>query len=176
MAKIGLRYPVAKGATSFIIGRAIQADISISINDVKLPADDVFVETDKSFKDGKITLGVDDLSDLMQVEFLGHTLNATTDEIVAKGSDQSPYVGIGFFAVKRVGGVDKFRAMWFPKVQFGEPSDTNKTKGETLSFDTPSIEGTIMLDNDGVWKKEQTFATEAEAKTYLNTESGVIVV
>lgn len=175
MAKIGLKYPVYKGAEKKgVIGKAIQADISITINDVKLYADDVVAESDKSFQSGTITLGLDDLSDDIQTEFLGHTKD-TEGEITAKGTDDSPYVGIGFYGVKKVNGIRKYRAIWLPKVQFGEPNDTNSTKGETVTFNTPVIEGTIMLDDNGDWKKEQTFDTEAEAKSYLEGKAGIVV-
>lgn len=172
MAKIGLRYPVYKTeTTSGVIGMAIQADVSITTNDVKLYADDVVAESDKSFQSGTITLGIDDLSDTIQVAFLGHTVS--DGEITAKGSDSNPYVAIGFYGVKQVNNVKKYRAIWLPKVQFGEPSDTNKSKGENLEFATPVLEGTILLDDNGDWKKEKTFDTIAEAVAYLQAKSGV---
>lgn len=172
MAKIGLKYPVYKGATTQgVIGKAIQADISITVNDVKLYADDAIAESDKSFQSGTIKLGIDDLSDTVQTAFLGHTVSE--GEITAKGIDDSPYVGIGFYGVKKVAGVRKYRAIWLTKVQFAEPSDTNVTKGETVEFTTPVLEGMIMLDDNGNWKKEKTFATEAEAIAYLQAKSGV---
>jgi phi13 family phage major tail protein len=172
MAKIGLKYPVYKTATSQgVIGKAIQADISISTNDVKLYADDGIAESDKSFQSGTITLGIDDLSDTIQAAFLGHTVSE--GEITAAGTDDSPFVGIGFYGVKKVNGVRKYRAIWLPKVQFAEPSDTNATKGETLAFATPVLEGTIMLDDDGTWKKEKTFDAESAAIAYLQAKSGV---
>lgn len=174
MATIGLKYPVYKGETSQgVIGKAIQADISIEVNDVKLYADDAIAESDKSFSSGTITLGIDDLSDTIQTDLLGHAVDAETDEIIAKGTDDSPYVGIGFYGTKKVGGVRKYRAIWLPKVQFAEPADTNATKGEIIEFQTPTLEGTIMLDDDGAWKYEQTFTTEAEAKTYLENKAGI---
>lgn len=174
MAKIGLKYPVYKSATKHgVIGKAIQADISIDVNDAKLFADDDVAESDKSFKSGTIKLGVDDLSDEIQTEFLGHAKDETSGEITANGNDNNPYVGIGFYGIKKVNDVRKFRAVWFPKVQFSEPEDTNKTKGESVEFNTPSLEGTIMLDNNGDWKKENTFDTEAEAKEYLQEKAGI---
>lgn len=173
MAKIGLKYPCYKGATTQgVIAKAIQADIAITVNDVKLYADDAIAESDKSFQSGTLTLGIDDLSDIIQTEFLGHTVG-TDDEIIAKGTDENPYVGVGFYGVKVVAGVRKFRAIWLPKVQFGEPADTNATKGDTVAFATPVLEGAIMLDDDGTWKYEQTFDTEAEAKTYLEGKAGI---
>lgn len=175
MAKIGLKYPVYKGnTTQGVIGKAIQADIAITVNGVFLYGDDGVAESDKSFQSGTITLGVDDLSDEIQTEFLGHTADET-GEITAKGVDDSPYVGIGFYGVKKVNGARKYRAIWLPKVQFGEPNDTNATKGENVTFNTPVLEGTIMLDDTGAWKKEQTFDTEAEAKTYLESKAGIVV-
>ena len=174
MAKIGLKYPVWRSTTTSecgVIAKAIQADIAISVNDVKLYADDAIAESDKSFQSGTLTLGVDDLSDAVQTAFLGHTVNE--GEITASGTDQNPYVGIGFYGVKVVGGVRKFRAIWLPKVQFAEPADTNATKGDTVAFATPVLEGTIMLDENGDWKKEKTFNSEAEAIAYLQAKSGV---
>ena len=172
MAKIGLKYPVYKGQTNQgVIAKALQADISISVNDVKLYADDTIAESDKSFQSGTITLGIDDLSDTIQTAFLGHAVS--DGEITAKGTDDSPYVSVGFYCVKKVNGARKYRAIWLTKVQFAEPSDTNATKGETLAFATPVLEGTIMLDDNGNWKNEKTFNTEAEAIAYLQAKSGV---
>lgn len=172
MAKIGLKYPVYKSATNCgVIGAAIQADITIELNNTKLYGDDKVIEQDRSFKSGKITLGIDDLSDTVQQEFLGHTINS--GEITANVSDDYPYVGVGFYGKKMVGGVKKYRAIWFPKVQFSEPADSNKTKGESTEFATPSIEGEIFENEIGDWKNEKTFDTEAEAITYLQTKSGL---
>lgn len=172
MAKIGLKYPVYKTeSTAGVIGKAIQADISITVNDVKLYADDAVAESDKSFQNGTITLGIDDLSDTVQTAFLGHAVS--DGEITAKGTDNNPYVGIGFYGTKRVNNVNKFRAIWLPKVQFAEPNDSNSTKGESVVFNTPTLEGTIMLDANGNWKQEKTFDTEAEAVAYLQAKSGV---
>ncbi len=174
MAKIGLKYPVYKSkSNSGVIAKAIQADISITYSDVKLYADDVLAESDKSFQSGTITLGVDDLSDTIQTEFLGHEIDETTGELTANKDDESPIVGIGFYGVKIVNGVRKYRAIWLPAVQFAEPADTNSTKGETVTFNTPVLEGTIMVDENGDWKKENTFDTEDEAKAYLNQKAGI---
>lgn len=174
MAKIGVKYPVYKSANkSGVIGKAIQADISISTNEAKLYADDTVVESDRSFQSGTITFGIDDLSDEIQVEFLGHKKDEETGEITANGNDRNPYVGVGFYSVKKVNGVKKYRAVWLTRVQFAEPEDTNATKGENVEFSTPTLEGTIMLDDNGDWKKENTFDTEAQAIAYLEEKAGI---
>ena len=47
------------------------------------------------------------------------------------------------------------------RYSFSEPADSNKkTKGESLEFATPTIEGTIMADDTGLWKNEKTFNAE----------------
>lgn len=178
MANIGLRYPVYKKGeiAGKVIAKAIQADIAISVNDVKLFADDILAETDKSFQSGTITYGVDDLSDVVYADLLGHSIDETTKEITSNIDDVAPYVGTGFYGVKKVNNVNKYRAVWLTKVQFAEPADTNSTKGETTVFNTPVLVGTIMVDDDGAWKTENTFDTEAEAKTYLEGKAGIVVI
>jgi len=174
MAKIGLRYPVYKSSTAEgVIGEAIQADITITSDEVKLYADDAIAESVKSFQTGTLTIGVDELSDAIYAAFLGHAVDAETEEVTAKSTDVSPYLGIGFYGVKIVDNVNKYRAIWLPKVQFAEPEDTNATKGETVTFNTPVLVGTIMPNDSDVWKMEQTFATAAEAKSYLDTKAGI---
>jgi phi13 family phage major tail protein len=175
MAKIGLQYLVVKPATGAgkRLAKAIQADISIQTNEAKLYADDGVAESDKSFRDGTITLGVDDTNDDIQKDCLGHTIDET-GELKANGNDNNPYVGTGFVSISKKGGAQKFRSIWLPKVQFAEPSETNQTKGENTSFSTPTMTGTIMLDDEANWKYEKSFATLTEAKTYLDGKAGIV--
>lgn len=175
MAKIGLRYPVFKSEDNQgVIAKAIQADISITSNDVQLYADDAIAESVKSFQSGTLTLGVDDLPDAIYAEFMGHNVDVG-GEIAANIDDIAPYIGVGFYGVKMVNNVQKYRAIWLPKLHFSEPEDTNTTKGETVVFSTPVLVGTIMPNDDGNWKNEQTFDTIAEAETYLQGKAGIVV-
>lgn len=187
--KIGLKYPVYAIATETtsaisyssgaVLAKAISAKLNISTNDEKAYADDAICESDKSFASGTVTMGVDDLYDAAKVALLGYIegaiidVSASTKELKASGSASNAYVGFGFYARTRRGGVDKWRAIWLKKVQFGEPSDEFETKGEKTTFKTPEIEGTIMVAVDGYWKEEGTFDTEAEAIAYLNGKAGI---
>ena len=177
MAKIGLKYLVAKPVTGAgsVIAKMIQADVSISIAEVKLYADDALSEMDASFQNGSVSLGIDDLTAAIQVMLLGHTKDGTTDEITTNTDDNAPFVGIGFYGAKVKDGVKAYRALFFPKVKFTEPSENMATKGEVSTFGTDTIVGTIFPDAIGDWKKEQTFPTELEAVTYLNTKAGIVV-
>lgn len=183
MAQIGLKYLVCSKLTEgsesttynsgFIMSKAIKADLSIEINEGKLYADDRIVENIKEFKSGKLTLNGDHISYESLSLVLGHKLSAigTTQnkELVAKGDDDGAFVGVGFYATTINNGVRGYRAIWLTKVKFGIPNESLETKGDAINFQTPTIEGTILTDVNGVWKKEATFPTEAEAKGYLDT-------
>jgi len=191
MVKIGLKYPVYALATETasaisyangaVLGKGIKADIKINSNDVKLFADDGLAEIDRSFKDGSITVDTDDLTDAVKIALLGNVEGATVDasigtkEISALGNVTPGYVGFGFYGKKIVAGVTRWRAIWLKKVQFTEPDDNNKTKGESPEFQTPTLEGAIMVAADGKWKEEGTFSTEANAKLWLEGKATIPV-
>lgn len=188
MARIGLKYPVVAVATESgtsityasgaLMAKAIMASIKINQSNVKLYADDVLAELDKSFIDGTLSFGADDLTDAMKVLLLGYTEGAEVDAIIgskemsAGTATVAPFVGFGFYAKRIKSGVASWRAIWLKKVHFSEPADELKTKGESVEFQTPTLEGTIMVACDGNWKEEATFSSEANAIAWLNTKSG----
>lgn len=188
MAKIGLRYPVYSPATETdstitygtgaVLAKAISANISIENNDIKLYADDAVAESDNSFASGTITIGIDDLYDTAKVALLdyieGDTVDATTGaKELSVGTASPAYVGFGFYGKVIRSKSPYWRAIWLKKVQFAEPSDELKTKGESVEFGTPELEGTIMMAADGKWKEEGTFSTEAGAKAWLDGKCGL---
>ena len=190
MALLGMKRPVVAkysetgGTIAYTVGKvlskAISADIEIKVAEAILYADDGAAESARQFSSGTITLNVDDLSDENRAFLYGHTQesagisgDSTTQMLVAKGSDDSPYVGIGFYAKRMVGGVTKYRAVWFTKCKFGVPQESYSTTGDSVEFQTPTTEGTILLDYNGAWKKEVTVTTEAIAQAWLNTQAGI---
>lgn len=188
MAKIGLRYPVYSPATETdsaitygtgaVLARAISANISIENNEVKLYADDVIAESDNSFASGTVTIGIDDLYDAAKVALLdyvqGDTVDAATGaKELSVGTASPAYVGFGFYGKVIRHKIPYWRAIWLKKVQFVEPSDELATKGESVEFGTPELEGTIMMAADGKWKEEGTFSTEAGAKAWLEGKCGL---
>ena len=127
MAKIGLRHIVYKTATAQgVIAEAIQADIAINLNNERLYGDDVIVLQDNSFVDGTITLGTSDLTDAILADLLGHTY--TNGELTANIDSVTPFCGVGFFGVRMVDDVKKYRAIWLPKIMFGEPEGHSRDK------------------------------------------------
>lgn len=132
MAKIGLKYLVAAKlnedgttyAKGFVVAKAIKANITANSNDVKLYADDGVSESDKSFKDGNISLNVDDLTQKVYADLLGHEYKAANSEgnepetVVASADDIAPYHGVGFYGRVRRNNKDSFLAKWLKKHSF----------------------------------------------------------
>lgn len=184
MKKVGLKYPVyalysdTTGSPVYsngaVIAKAMSAGIQINKNNVKLFADDDIDEVDQSFIDGTITLGLNELPLESQAIMLGHTIGAG-GEMVANKNDIAPYMGNGFYGRIKRNGLNKWRAVWLHKVQFGEPNDETETQGERVVFQTPKIEGVIMKDINGDWKSEKVFDTEADAIAWLNEKAGLPV-
>ena len=119
-------------------------------------ADDGAAEVVKEFQSGTLTLGVDDIGKTVAEDLTG----AVIDEngvLISASEDGGAPVAIGFRAKKANG---KYRYFWLYRVIFGIPATNLTTKGESIEFSTPSIEGTVTRRNkvDGQgkhpWKAE----------------------
>lgn len=143
------------------LAKAISADLSVELNEATLYADDGQAEAVKEFKSGTLSLGVDDIGHDVAAALVGATLDS--NGVLISGSDDcSKYVAIGFRAKKANG---KYKYYWLYRVLFGTPATNLATKGDSISFQTPTIEGTIFRRNkiDGrnnhPWKAEVTEST-----------------
>ena len=161
--------PTYDGAKSF--GKAVSCSVSITNNSASLYADDALAESDTSFQSGTVTLGVDDNREATFADILGHDIDES-GEVVYNTNDVAPWVALARIVVKMVNNVKLYKAMILYKVKFAEPSEDENTKGETLEFSTPSIEGTIAQLANGDWKKAKTFSTKAEALAYIQSVLG----
>ena len=150
------------------LGKAVSCTVDITNNEAKLYGDDALAESDTSFASGNITLGVTDDDDTVFAPLLGHTIDEN-GEVIKTSTDVAPYVGCGRIVTKMVNGAYKYKVEFIYKVKFGEPSKDENTKGESIEFSTPSVEGVIAAlgDVNGTWSKTKTFTTKSDALTYL---------
>jgi phi13 family phage major tail protein len=156
--------PTYDGAKSF--GKAVSCSVSITNNSAMLYADDALAESDTSFQSGTVTLGVDDDREATFAEILGHDITEQ-GEVTYNTNDVAPWVALARIVVKMVNNVTMYKALILYKVKFTEPSEDENTKGESLEFSTPSIEGTIATLASGDWKTAQAFTTKAEALAFI---------
>jgi len=139
-----------------VLAKAIKADLSIELNEATLFADDAASEIVKEFKSGKLSLGIDDIGHEAAEDLTGANID-NNGVLVSAGEDTAEPVAVGFRARKANG---RYRYFWLYRVKFGIPATNLQTKGDSISFQTPTIDGTIQrrnkLDTNGnhPWKVE----------------------
>lgn len=184
MARIGFRkakynlidgdkYKALTGSKVPEFEKVVDEKFAPEYNTAELYANDALCESDYSFKKGTLSLTVADDDDTFVAEIMGNT--ATSGEVVSSVDDTAPEVGYGHILPKLVNNVKKYKVEFFPRVKFTKVTTDNKTRGESIEFSTTAIEGTVYpLEKEvnglavGTWEKHQTFATLAEAETYLD--------
>ena len=146
------------------LAEVMSADLSVTTAEGTLYADDAVSESVKEFVKGALKLGIKDLETDTVAELLGQEVDE--DKVVYGGADdEPPYVAVGFRA-KKTGG--KYRYIWLYKVKFKLPNEAFKTKGESIEFNTPEIEGEFFLRTDGRWKADYVgLETSEVAKAFL---------
>ena len=184
MAYVGLKHPVfapieteAAGSlptysTGLIVGKAIGANVSITLADTKLYADDEVAESDKGFQSGTISANVDDLTKEAILAWFG-SKEATVggaEAVQDAGTYNAPFGGFGYYRVRQKKGVRSIRAFFYYKTQFGLPSEDAATKGDTVEYQTPTTEGEIFKTDTPAefWRVWADFAAEADAVAWLN--------
>jgi phi13 family phage major tail protein len=144
--------------TPKVLAKAISAELSVELVEAILYADDGAAEVVKDFNNGTLSLGIDDIGTLVASDLTGASADDNGVLISASESTGAP-VAVGFRAKKANG---KYRYFWLYRVKFGLPATNLQTKGESITFSTPTIEGTVMrrnkLDGNGKhpWKAEVT--------------------
>ena len=140
------------------LAKAMSADLSVELAEATLYADDGAAEIVKEFKSGTLSLGVDDIGAAVASDLTGATID-DNGVVISTGEDGGDPVAIGFRAKKSNG---KYKYFWLYRVKFGIPATALATKGDSITFNTPTIEGTVLRRNkqDGAnkhpWKAEVT--------------------
>jgi phi13 family phage major tail protein len=129
--------------TPVILAKAISAELSVEIAEETLYADDGAVEVVKEFQSGTISLGVDNIGRSVAAALTGARVDLR-GVLVSSGDDVAPAVAVGFRARKPSG---HYRYFWLYRVKFGVPSTNLATKGDGITFSTPTIEGTVTRRN-----------------------------
>jgi phi13 family phage major tail protein len=145
-------------AVPSVLAKAITAELSVELVEAILYADDGAAEVVKDFNSGTLTLGVDDIGPTVAADLTG----ATTDDngvLISASENVGTPVAVGFRAQKANG---TYRYFWLYRIKFGLPATNLQTKADSITFSTPTIEGTVMRRNklDGMgkhpWKAEVT--------------------
>ena len=158
-------------ATPVLLAKAIKADLSVELAEATLYTDDGPSEVVKEFKSGTLSLGVDDVGKTVAEDLTGAKID-DNGVVIAASEDGGDPVAVGFRAKKSNG---KYRYFWLYRVKFGLPATNLATKGDSITFSTPTIEGTVLrrnkLDQNGKhpWKAE---VTEGDADVAASVITG----
>ena len=140
------------------MAKAMTADLSVELAEATLYADDGAAEIVKEFKSGTLSLGIDDIGATLASDLTGATIDKN-GVVIATSEDGGSPVAVGFRAKKSNG---KYKYFWLYRVIFGIPATALATKGDGITFNTPTIEGTILrrnkvdAANKHPWKAEVT--------------------
>lgn len=158
-------------AVPSVLAKAITAELSVELVEAILYADDGAAEVVKDFNSGTLTLGVDDIGPTVAADLTG----ASTDDngvLISASENVGTPVAVGFRAQKANG---TYRYFWLYRVKFGLPATNLQTKADSITFSTPTIEGTVMRRNklDGMgkhpWKAEVTEGDPGVSSTTITS-------
>jgi len=144
--------------TPKVLAKAMTAELSVELIEAILYADDGASEVVKEFKSGALTLGIDDIGSLVAQDLTGCKIDSNNVD-VSRSEDGGSPVAVGFRAKKANG---KYRYFWLYRVIFSVPATSLATKGDSITFSSPTIEGTVFRrnkldsENKHPWKAEVT--------------------
>ena len=184
VAKLGAHTPGAEPTYTAgkVAGKAITGNLTINRNNNPLYADDVIAEDDNGITSMDLELGVDDLDEETQayIGLLKEVTGTGTSAVTTyyENSAAANNVGVGYMRVRRKGGVTTFQGIWIYKTLFSKNAENSQTKGETIEWQTPTVNGRCMglsVDSTGeaTFRKIRNFDTESAAEDWLDGLAGI---
>lgn len=195
MATIGLSKPffaiysenggVVSYANGGVLGKytALQLQLENASENI-LYADNGPAESDSGFAGGTFSVTTDDLRPDVAKAIFGLTEETiSAQDVTTAGAkwqvnddDQViPYLGVGGVLTKKVDGEVKYVAFVLEKVQFQNNGMDVTTQGETIEWQTPTLEGKLFRSDNAKhsWRRLSTLLdSEADAiaavKGFLN--------
>lgn len=162
MARIGLSKPYIatyvnnNGTVTYsartVLGKYTNIDMSLDSADENiLYADNGPAESDSQFSGGTVTVTTDDLrADAFKTalglveESISGVTTGTPKWMVFNDSQNAPYFALAGIIKKKVDGAYKWQAFILEKIKFRNPDFSVATQGETIEWQTPELEATIL--------------------------------
>lgn len=163
--------------TPISMGDAISVELNLTAAEGRLYAESRLAEYKKLITGGTASVGVKYITDAAQKLLFGMSentrnvgANASQKSLKATAKDIAEYVGMGFYAPDAIDGTDKYTAVFVYKVLFGAPSYVYATKGDSITFQTPTTTGEFLADDseDKNIMEIATLANENDAVAWIN--------
>lgn len=151
-------------------GDAMTANLELRFAEGRLYAEGKLAEFIREAIGGSLSLGVKYIPDSAKKLMFGateknRTVSATTVAGLVYGSNDSPkYVGVAFYAPDMIDGSKKYTCVMIKKALFGPPAMQLQTKGESISFSTPTTTGEFLPDDSSNAALLETAVVDTSAK------------
>ncbi len=162
--------------TPATLAGAIESSFTPNMNEASLFSDDAVKERASLYKDGDLTLGVDNDDEDIFAPLLGKRVETETfdgvevKKYISGGSDTPTYIGFGQVIPVMIDNVIKYKVEFLHKVQFKPFQKDYKTMGDSLEFTTPSVSGKVLKNINNDYKIETSlFDDEEVAYAYLDS-------
>lgn len=163
--------------TPISMGDAMSVELNLTAAEGRLYAESRLAEYKKLITGGTASVGVKYITDAAQKLLFGmseNTRNVGTNtsqkSLKATAKDIAKYVGMGFYAPDAIDGTDKYTAVFVYKVLFGAPGYVYATKGDSITFQTPTTTGEFLADDseDKNIMEIAILASESDAVAWIN--------
>lgn len=178
MAKKGLQYvcmaKLQEDGTytgGFYVGPSTKMTATASTNTTKDFGDNRAVVTDTSVTTGTISIEVNEFTNKVYAEALGHRYETEKDVVICNSNDIAPYMGVA--CIGESTGEKPYKAVIYTKAQFKEPSSEHETKQEQVSYTHTTLEGDFYTLENGDYSIKAGFETEKAAKDFINEKFGI---
>ena len=155
---------------------AMTANLELKFAEGRLYAESALAEYMRAVTGGTISLGVKYIPDAgKKLLFGGSDKSRTVGEAaivsyLTTAKDTPNYVGVGFYAPDQIDGATKYTAVFVHKALFGDPAMSLATKGENITFNTPTTSGEFLASDATTKDLLETVVldTEADAIAWLS--------
>lgn len=151
------------------IGKLINVSITPTIAKAELYGDDETAESISETVNAAVSVGVTALPWEIGAKMFGFTVTGEDGEkeIVNKIDDTSAEGRFCYCYGEIINGKKHFYVVELPNTIFDLPADSVTTRGNSITFSTPTLAGTAKPDPTGTWRHTKEYASFAEAKTKL---------
>lgn len=183
------KYNNAGGVITYTEGMKLARGVSVSVTPEisegnNFFADNIAAETEEGyFTKGTVSLTVDGLHQEAERYIFGlsATGEATYGEVKAQvtkfgAEPKAPYVGIGYLAKYKSGGIVSYTPTILCKGKFVDNGEEHQTAEETTNYQTQNLKANLVPDDSAErnWKmKLGDYATQEEALTVLKAALSV---
>lgn len=156
------------------VGDAMSCNLELRFAEGRLYAESALAEYMKLAIGGVISVGTKYIPVNAQKLMYGYTDKTRTvgaqevSGVLSTAKDIGKEVGVAFYAPDKIDGETKYTCCFVYRALFGPPSMAYQTKGENITFQTPTTSGEFLADHSDKQNLMEvaTVDTEAEAKAW----------